>query len=94
MVDLEEYLCYLAIERASEFEEKIVRHDPEYQKIQAELEDYYLEIRRLLPEPGPEDNVIDRLQVTVGVLEVLIERLVYRQSLKDGAIFIKLLGAG
>ncbi len=92
MVSPEEYLSYLVIERVSELEAKLIQRNPEYQKIQIELNDCYLEIRKLSSEPDRVENLIEKIQVNFGVLEVLIGRLSYKQGLKDGAILIKYLG--
>ena len=89
MVNLDQYLSYLTIERVAELEMKVIQHDPEYQKIQAELEGCYLQIQRLLPESHHNEKIIDNIQIKIGVLEVLIGRLVYQHGLKDGATLIK-----
>lgn len=89
MVNLDQYLSYLTIERVAELEMKVIRHNPEYQKIQAELEYYYLEIQRLLPESLHNKKITDELQVKIGLLEVVIGHLVYRHGLKDGATLMK-----
>lgn len=89
MVNLEQYLSYLTFERFAELEMKVIRHDPEYQKIQAELEACYLEIQKLLPDSLHNKKITDELQVKIGVLEVLIGHLVCQHGLKDGATLIK-----
>lgn len=91
MVNLDQYLSYLTIERVAELEMKVIRHDPNYQQIQAELEACYHEIQRLLPDSHRIKKITDELQVKIGLLEVLIGRLAYRHGLKDGATFLKQL---
>lgn len=89
MVNLDQYLSYLTIERVAELEMKVIRHDPNYQQIQAELEDCYLEIQRLLSESHHHKKITDELKVKIGLLEVLIGRIAYRHGLKDGVTLIK-----
>ena len=81
MVDLEEYLNYLIIERCNEIYYKIVSHDAEYQNLQTEIESCFEELLRVLPEPAQKEIVQERLWEIIGTLEMLLPRLIYRQVL-------------
>lgn len=85
MVDLEEYINYLIIERCNEIYYKIISHNEEYQNLQAEIKSCFEELLRVLPEPAQKEIVNDRLSDSIGTLEMLLPRLTYRQVLKDGA---------
>lgn len=84
LVDLEEYLNYLIIERCNEIYDKIISQNSEYQDLQARIEDCFQELLRVLPEPVPKAIVTENLAGMVGTLEMLLPRLIYRQVLKDG----------
>jgi hypothetical protein len=85
MVDLEEYFNYLIIERCNEIYYKIISKNAEFQNLQAEIENCFEELLRVLPEPAQKEIVQERLWGIIGTLEMLLPRLTYRQVLKDGA---------
>lgn len=84
MVDLEEYINYLIIERCNEIYYKIISQNAEYQKLQAQIKSCFQELLRVLPEPDQKEIINERLSVIIGTLEMLLPRLTYRQMLKDG----------
>lgn len=81
MVDLEEYLNYLIIERCNEIFYKIVNQDAEYQNLQSQIESCFQE---LLLEPAQKEIVVEKLWDMIGTLEMLLPRLTYKQAIKDG----------
>ena len=85
MVDLEEYLNYLIIERCNEIYYKIISHNAEFQNLQGELRKCFEELLRVLPEPTQKEIVNERLSGVIWTLEMLLPRLTYSQVLKDGA---------
>ncbi len=85
IVDLEEYLNYLIIERCNEIYYKIISHDEEYQNLQMEIKKCFEELLQIFPEPVQREIVSERLSDVIGALEMLLPRLTYRQVLKDGA---------
>jgi hypothetical protein len=84
MVDLEEYINYLIIERCNEIYYKIISHNAEYQNLQSQIKGCFQELLRVLPEPDQKEIINERLSVIIGTLEMLLPRLTYRQILKDG----------
>jgi hypothetical protein len=88
MVDLDEYVDYLIIERCNEIYYKIVSRNAEYQNLQTELKSCYEELLKrdssALPEPALREIVNERLPIAIGTMEMLLPRLIYRQVLKDG----------
>lgn len=84
MVDLEEYFNYLIIERCNEIYYKIISKNADFQNLQAEIENCFEELLRLLPETAQKEIVQERLWGIIGTLEMLLPRLTYRQVLKDG----------
>ena len=52
MVDLEEYLNYLIIERCNEIYYKIINQNVEYQNIQAQIKTCFQELLQIIPEPA------------------------------------------
>jgi hypothetical protein len=84
MVDLEEYLNYLIIERCNELHTKVICQDPEYQNLQAQFESCFKELLQVLPDEAHQEIVNERLWEIIGTLEMLLPRLTYRQALKDG----------
>jgi hypothetical protein len=84
MVDLEEYIDYLIIERCNEIYYKIISHNAEYQNLQLEIKNCFKELLQVLPEPARMESVTERLSEVIGILEMLLPRLTYRQVLKDG----------
>lgn len=84
MVDLEEYFDYLIMERCNEIYYKIISKDADFQNLQAEIENCFEELLRVLPEPAQKEIVQERLWGIIGTLEMLLPRLTYRQVLKDG----------
>jgi hypothetical protein len=84
MVDLEEYINYLIIERCNEIYYKIISHNAEYQNLQAEIKNCFKELLRVLPEPAQKEIINERLSIVIGSLEMLLSRLTYKQVLKDG----------
>jgi hypothetical protein len=85
MVDLEEYINYLIIERCNEMYYKIISHNEEYQNLQTQIKSCFEELLRVLPEPAQKEIINERLSIMIGTLEMLLPRLTYRQVLKDGA---------
>ena len=62
MVDLEEYIDYLVMERCNEIYYKIIRQNSEYQNLQAQIEDCFQKLLQVLPEPvskKPDTNPYD-----------------------------------
>jgi hypothetical protein len=88
MVDLEEYMNYLIHERCSEIHAKIIRKDPEYQDLQAQIKNCFQELQNCealtLNELTEKEDVSETLSEIIGVLELLTSKLTYRQGLKDG----------
>ena len=84
MVDLEEYLNYLIIERCNEIYYKIIRQDAEYQNIQAQIKTCFQELLQIIPEPAQKEIVTETLWSIIGTLEMLLPRLTYKQVIKDG----------
>jgi hypothetical protein len=88
MVDLDEYIDYLIIERCNEIYYKIVSRNVEYQNLQTELKSCYEELLKqdslTFLEPALLEIVNERLPIAIGTLEMLLPRLIYRQVLKDG----------
>jgi hypothetical protein len=84
MVDLEEYINYLIIERCNEIYYKIISQNAEYQNLQAQIKSCFQELLWVLPEPDQKEIINERLSVIIGTLEMLLPRLTYRQILKDG----------
>jgi hypothetical protein len=78
---LEEYLTHLIMERTSELDKKLIRKNPEYLSLRFELEEYCAELRRLAPESLPGESFIEKLQVAISRLEILVQRFSYRQGL-------------
>jgi hypothetical protein len=85
MVDLEEYFNYLIIERCNEIYYKIISKNADFQKLQAEIENCFEELLRVLPEPAQKEIINEKLWGIIGMMEMLLPRLTYRQVLKDGA---------
>jgi hypothetical protein len=84
MVDLEEYLNYLIIERCNEIYYKIINQDAEYQNLQMEIKSCFEELLRVVPEPAQKEIVNERLWSIIGTLELLLPRITYKQALEDG----------
>lgn len=84
MVDLEEYLNYLIIERCNEIYYKIIHQDAEYQNLQAQIKNCFQELLQALQEPAQKEIVTETLWSIIGTLEMLLPRLTYKQVLKDG----------
>jgi hypothetical protein len=84
MVDLEEYFNYLIIERCNEIYYKIISKNADFQNLQAEIENCFEELLRVLPEPAQKEIIHERLWGIIRTLEMLLPRLTYRQVLKDG----------
>lgn len=84
MVDLEEYLNYLIIERCNEIYYKLISHNAEYQNLQAEIEGCFAELLQALPELKHQEIVNEKLWSIIGALEMLLPRITYRQAIKDG----------
>jgi hypothetical protein len=84
MVDLEEYLNYLIIERCNEIYSKLIHQDTEYQNLQAQIESCFKELLQVLPEPAQKEIVNERLWSIIGTLELLLPRITYKQALEDG----------
>jgi hypothetical protein len=88
MFDLEEYINYLIIERCNEIYYKIISHNAEYQNLQVEIKSCFEELQSwklgVLPESARMESVTERLSEVIGILEMLLPRLTYRQVLKDG----------
>lgn len=83
MVALEEYINYLIIERCNEIYYKIINQNTEYQNLQAQIENCFEELLRVLPEPQQE-IVTETLWNIIGTLEMLLPRITYKQALEDG----------
>jgi uncharacterized protein YbgA (DUF1722 family) len=84
MVDLEEYINYLIIERCNEIYYKIISQNTEYQNLQAHIKSCFQEILQILPEPAQKEIVTETLLGIIGTLEMLLPRITYKQVLKDG----------
>jgi hypothetical protein len=84
MVDLEEYLNYLIIERCNEIYSKLIHQNAEYQNLQAQIESCFEELLQVFPEPAQKEIVNERLWSIIGTLELLLPRLTYKQAFKDG----------
>jgi hypothetical protein len=84
MVDLEEYLNYLVIERCNEIYYKIINLDAEYQNLQSQIKSCFEELLQALPEPAQKDIINETLWNIIGMLELLLPRITYRQAIKDG----------
>ena len=84
MVDLEEYLNYLIIERCNEIYYKIISQNAEYQNLQVEIKSCFEELLQILPEPAQKEIVNERLWSIIGTLELLLPRITYKQAFKDG----------
>jgi hypothetical protein len=84
MVDLDEYINYLIIERCNEIYYKIISHNAEYQNLQAQIKGCFQELLQVLPELAQKEIINERLSVIIGTLEMLLPRLTYKQILKDG----------
>jgi hypothetical protein len=84
MVDLEEYLNYLIIERCNEIYYKIINQDAEYQNLQSQIKNCFEELLQALPEPAQKEIINETLWSIIGMLELLLPRLTYRQAIKDG----------
>ena len=87
MVDIEEYLNYLLIERCNEIHSKIILTDSEYQNLQTRIERWVQELLGVLPEPLQTEMVTETLWSITGTLETILPRLTYRQAFKDGVQF-------
>jgi hypothetical protein len=84
MVDLEEYLNYLILERCNEISSKLIHQNAEYQNLQTQIENCFEALLQVLPEPAQQEIVNERLWSIIGTLEMLLPRLTYQQALKDG----------
>jgi hypothetical protein len=84
MVDLDEYINYLIIERCNEIYYKIISNNAEYQDLQAQIKSCFQELLKVLPELAQKEIINERLSVIIGTLEMLLPRLTYKQILKDG----------
>ena len=84
LVDLEEYIDYLIMERCNEIYYKIISQNTEYQNLQVQIKDCFQELLQLLPEPVHKEIVTDNLSGMIGTLEMLLPRIIYKQILKDG----------
>lgn len=84
MVNLEEYINYLIIERCNEMYYKIISQNAEYQNLQVQIKGCFQELLKVLPEPAQKEIINERLSVIIGSLEMLLPRLTYKQILKDG----------
>ena len=84
MVDLEEYLNYLIIERCNEIYYKIINQDAEYQNLQSQIKSCFQELLQVLPEPAKKEIVNETLWGIIGMLEMLLPRITYRQAFRDG----------
>jgi hypothetical protein len=84
MVDLEEYINYLIIERCNEIYYKIISKNAEYQNLQSRIKSCFEELLQVLPERVQQEIVTETLWRVIGILEMLLPRLAYRQGLKDG----------
>jgi hypothetical protein len=84
IVDLEEYINYLIIERCNEIYYKIISQNTEYQDLQAQIKSCFQELLQELQEPAKKEIVTETLWSIIGALEMLLPRLTYKQVLKDG----------
>lgn len=84
MVNLEEYINYLIVERCNEMYYKIISQNAEYQNLQVQIKGCFQELLRVLPELAQKEIINERLSVIIGTLEMLLPRLTYKQILKDG----------
>lgn len=91
MVDLEEYINYLIIERCNEIYYKIISKDAEYQELQSQIKRCFGELLQALPEPAQKEIVNETLGSIIGALEMLLLMLTYKQAIKDG---VRLIGVG
>ena len=84
MVDLEEYINYLIIERCNEIYYKIISQNAEFKNLQVEIKSCFEELLLVLPEPAQQEIVNERLWSIIGTLELLLPRITYKQALEDG----------
>ena len=84
MTDLEEYLNYLIVERCNEIYYKIIHQDTEYQNLQSRIKSCFEELLQVLPEEDQKEIVNETLSSAIGLLEMLLPRITYRQAFKDG----------
>lgn len=84
MVDLDEYINYLIIERCNEIYYKIISKDAEYQNLQSQFKSCFQELLQALSEPAQKEIVNETLGSIIGTLEMLLPRITYRQAIKDG----------
>ncbi len=82
MVDLDEYLDYLIVERCNEIYYKLVDHNTEYKALQSQLEGCFKELLQMIPEPA-QNIVNEKLWIIIGSLEMLLPRITYKQAVKD-----------
>jgi hypothetical protein len=61
MVDLEEYLNYLIVERCNEIYYKIIHQDADYQNLQSQIKSCFEELLQVLPEPAHQEIVNETL---------------------------------
>lgn len=85
MANPEEYMDCLILERVTELDANIIRRDPEYRRLHQEIDACYQDLERICPSAPELVEIRSRLEGAIGMLEVLIERLIYMQSLRDGA---------
>jgi hypothetical protein len=83
MVNLEEYLNYLIIERCNEIYSKLIHTDAEYQNLQAQIESCFQELLQVLPEPAQKKIANEKLWSIIGTLELLLPRITYKQAFID-----------
>ncbi len=84
IIDLEEYINYLIIERCNEIYAKLISRDAEYQNLQLQIESSFQELLQLLQEPAQKKIVTETLWSIISTLELLLPRITYRQAVKDG----------
>ena len=84
IIDLEEYINYLIIERYNEIYAKLISRDAEYQNLQLQIESSFQELLPALQEPAQKKIVTEMLWSIISILELLLPRITYRQAVKDG----------
>ena len=84
IIDLEEYINYLIIERYNEIYAKLISRDAEYQNLQLRIESSFQELLPALQEPAQKKIVTEMLWSIISILELLLPRITYRQAVKDG----------
>jgi hypothetical protein len=84
MVDLEEYINYLIIERCNEIYAKLISRDAEYQNLITRIESCFQELLPALQGSAQKKIVTETLWSIISTLELLLPRITYRQAVKDG----------